>query len=145
MSGEDQSKEPQAPLGATLTFTQLIQTIERNHQNRRLELAHEYLMSLVWGLKGLEEMGHRIAFQILSALPPQEYPKMLYRGMEGAIAETALQAQEMSLRGFLPRALPEAVNLTVVSKAPIPPMISIRLPENPHEHHQAPKPADSEV
>jgi hypothetical protein len=143
MSGENPSSPPES-LGETLLYTldQLTLKIESQHQNRRLEMAKAYLESLTWGLKGLEEMGHRIGFRLLPEPAPKEYPKMLYKGTETKIAENVQQELEMALKGFWPRAAEPLQTLEPPEPRPMAPVISIRLP---HAPNPTPESTDSEV
>lgn len=64
-----------------MSMAELRTLIEGIHQNspQRLQLAKTYLDSLVQTLKGLEQMGQKLAFTLLPPPEPIAYPKMVYK------------------------------------------------------------------
>lgn len=114
------------------TMVELRREVETKVQAspQRLKLAQAYLDSLAWGIKGLEEMGHRIGFTLLDKLPPQEFPKMLYREGETAVADNQSQEQSLNSEGFWPLrsvAPPEASPPVILAP---PPIIEVRMPSH---------------
>jgi hypothetical protein len=147
MNGEETSnllglpvKEPGEKL--LYTLAQLTQQITSQHQNRRLEMAKAYLSSLAWGIKGLEEMGHRIGFRLLPPEAPKEYPKMLYKGNHWVQVENETQELSAISNGFSPQVV-EPLKPQEQLAPPVPP--TIKFPEMTDERDEIAGTADDEI
>jgi hypothetical protein len=119
------------------TMTELRQNVEQVHQTspQRLALAKAYLDSLSWGITGLEALGQKLGFVILSPPEPREFPKMLYRQNQYQIAENQTQEQSMLLEGFSPKVPAEPQAKLLEEALPVPPTFSINLPQGPAHGH----------
>lgn len=79
-------------------------------------LAKVYLDSLAWGAKGLHDLGQSLGFTLVGPWPPLEFPKMMYRGSQDAIAQNQVQQRNLEEQGFRPRE-PKPVSREVQDQA----------------------------
>lgn len=118
-----------------LALDELRALVERLHSRepQRAMLAKVYLDSLAWGAKGLSDLGQTLGFTLVGPWPPLEFPKMLYRGHQTAIAHNAIQQQNLEAEGFRARE-PEAVPISTQDAAiqipTAPPTIQVPLPRD---------------